>query len=153
MLDLEYKVLKVIFRSKKKKLKVGENSNQLHLPHSTIGSFVKRLEIDGYVIYERYKPVKLSKNGEDLAIELIRHSRLLECLLINELGLDNKIVHKESEKFNLLLSCETVNKICEKYNHPTQCPCGESIFNSSNCRCEEEKTITTLVQVINSLEA
>ena len=139
MLDLEYKVLKVIFRSKKKKLKVGEISNQLHLPHSTIGSCVKRLEIDGHVIYERYKPFKLSKNGEDLAIELIRHSRLLECLLINELGLDNKIAHKKSEKFNLLLSCETVNKICEKYNYPTQCPCGESILNSSNCRCEEEK--------------
>ena len=139
MLDLEYKVIKFIYRSKK--LKVGEISNQLHLPHSTIGSCVKRLERNGYVIYERYKPVKLSDKGKDLAIELIRHSRLLECLLINELGLDNKIAHEESEKFNLLLSCETVNKICEKYDHPTQCPCGESIMNSSTCRCEDKKIV------------
>jgi len=136
MLDLEYKVIKIIYRSEK--LKVGGISNQLQLPHSTVGSCVKRLEKDGYVIYDRYKPVKLSVKGENLAIELIRHSRLLECLLINELGLDSKIAHEESEKFNLLLSCETVNKICEKYDHPTECPCGESILNSSTCRCEEK---------------
>lgn len=135
MLDLDYKVLKIVYRSIKP-IKVGEISNELNLAHSTVGSSVKRLEKDGHVIYERYRPVILSKKGEDLAIELIRHSRLLECLLVNELGLANKIAHEESEKFNLLLSCETVNKICEKYDHPEQCPCGESILNSETCFCD-----------------
>lgn len=137
LLDIEYKVLKIIYRSKKP-IKVGEISNELNLAHSTIGSCVKRLEREGHIIYERYKPVILSKKGKDLAIELIRHSRLLEYLLINELGLDSRIAHEESDKFNLLLSCETVNKICEKYGHPEQCPCGESILNSATCHCEEK---------------
>lgn len=141
MLDLDYKVIKFIFRSKEP-IKVGKISNELKLPHSTIGSSVKRLECEGYVIYDRYKPVILSEKGKDCAIELIRHSRLLECLLINAIGLDKKIAHEESEKFNLPLSCETINKISEKYGHPEECPCGETILNSQECYMKE-KTIST----------
>ncbi|MBN1802677.1 MAG: metal-dependent transcriptional regulator [Candidatus Lokiarchaeota archaeon] len=136
-LDLDYKVLKALFRSETP-LKVGDLSKRLIFPHSTIGSCVKRLEDNGHVIYTRYKPVFLTEKGKNLAIELIRHSRLLEMLLINELGLDNEIAHEESEKFNLLFSCETINKICRKYNHPKECPCGESILTSQRCNCNEE---------------
>ncbi|TFG01634.1 MAG: metal-dependent transcriptional regulator [Promethearchaeota archaeon] len=135
MLDLDYKVLKLLYRSEKP-LKVGELSMDLDIPHSTTGSCVKRLEQEGYVIYKRYRPVTLSQKGVDLAIELIRHGQLMEILLYNELGLSIEKAHEEAEKFNLLLSCEIVNKICEKYGHPKKCPCGELILDSSSCYCE-----------------
>ncbi len=136
-LDLDYKVLKTLFRSETP-IKVGDLSKLLKFPHSTIGSCVKRLEEKKQVIYNRYKPVLLTEKGKNLAIELIRHSRLLEMLLINELDLDKEIAHEESEKFNLLFSCETINKICQKYNHPTECPCGESILSSQRCNCTQK---------------
>ena len=135
MLELNYKVLKEIFRASNP-LKVGDIAKILKVPHSTIGSSVKRLEEKGYVIYERYQPVKLSHTGKNLAIELGRHARLLELLLHNELGLDPLDAHNESEKLNLLLSCNTINKICAKYEHPRECPCGVKIINSSDCFCE-----------------
>ncbi|MHA1913636.1 MAG: metal-dependent transcriptional regulator [Promethearchaeota archaeon] len=135
MLELDYKVLKEIFRTSNP-LKVGDISKILNIPHSTVGSSVKRLEENGYVIYERYKPVNLSLKGINLAIELSRHARLLELLLYNELGLDPLAAHKESEKLNLLLSCNTINKICTKYEHPRECPCGVKIIDSSDCFCE-----------------
>jgi DtxR family Mn-dependent transcriptional regulator len=135
MLELDYKVLKEISRTSKY-LKVGNLAKLLCVPHSTIGSCIKRLEENGYVIYERYKPVFLSKRGKNLAAELTRHARLLELLLHNELGLTPKDAHKESEKFNLLFSCKTINKICAKYSHPKMCPCGEEILNSSKCFCQ-----------------
>lgn len=135
-MDIDFKVLKTIFRFKKP-VKVGRISRYLSLPHSTIGSCVKRLEKTGYVIYERYKPVSLTEKGRDVAIESIRHSRLLEMLLINEIGLDKKVAHEESEKFNLPFSCEIINLICEKYGHPKECPCGESILDSIKCNCEK----------------
>ena len=138
MLDLDYKVLKELYRSSDS-LKVGDLAKILELPHSTIGSCIKRLEEYKYVIYKRYKPVNLSKRGKDLAIEVIRHAQLMEILLYNELGLSIEEAHKESEKFNLLLSCNIINKICEKYNHPKECPCGELILGSQNCRCEIHK--------------
>jgi len=136
MLDIDYKILKILYRSSKF-LKVGQLARILNLPHSTVGSCIKRLENEKLVIYERYKPVALSKEGIDLAKELIRHAQLLELLLFKELNLKNEEAHEESEKFNLLFSCNTINKICEKYGHPKECPCGENILNSNNCFCED----------------
>ena len=138
MLDLDYKILKILYRSQKP-LKVGEISKLMDLPHSTAGTCIKRLEKEKYVIYKRYQPVILSDKGKDLAIELIRHAKLMETLLFEELGLSIKEAHEESEKFNLLFSCSTINKICEKYNHPTISPCGELILNSKDCYCDEVK--------------
>ena len=135
MLELDYKVLKIIYHSSRI-LKVGDLAKSLGFPHSTIGSSIKRLEENGYVVYERYKPVFLSKEGKNLAAELTRHARLLELLLHNELGLNPEDAHNESEKFNLLFSCNTINKICAKYSHPQMCPCGEEISNSSDCFCQ-----------------
>jgi DtxR family Mn-dependent transcriptional regulator len=140
LLELDYKVLKTLYRSSNP-LKVGELSKILELPHSTVGTCIKRLEKGDYVIYKRYKPVILSEKGIDLAIELIRHAKLMEILLIEELGLNVKEAHDESEKFNLLLSCNIINRICEKYNHPHKSPCGEEILNSTDCHCEEEKKL------------
>ncbi len=91
-----------------------------------------------FVNYEPYHEVNLTKDGIELAKELNRHSRLLELLLHYELGLDQTKAHNESDKFSLLFSCETINKICEKYDHPEECPCGEKILSSSVCCCEKE---------------
>jgi DtxR family Mn-dependent transcriptional regulator len=140
LLDLDYKVLKILYRSSIP-LKVGELSKLLELPHSTVGTCIKRLEKGNFVIYKRYQPVILSERGIDLAIELIRHAKLMEILLIQELDLNVEEAHDESEKFNLLLSCNIINKICEKYNHPNKSPCGEVILNSNECYCEEIKKL------------
>ena len=137
MLDLDYLVLKLLFRAEKP-LKVGDIAKNLGFPHSTIGSSVKRLEEENHVIYKRYQPVRLSESGKDLAIEVIRHAQLMEVLLYYELGLSEKEAHNESEKFNLLFSCNTINRICEKYEHPKECPCGEPILSSQDCHCKKD---------------
>lgn len=138
MLDLDYKVLKVLYRTPIL-LKVGEISKLLNIPHSTIGTCIKRLEKKKYVLYKRYQPVMLTKSGENLSIELIRHAKLMEKLLVEELELTVEEAHAESEKFNLLFSCSTINKICEKYNHPAKSPCGEFILNSNDCYCDKSE--------------
>ena len=136
MLDIDYKVMKLLYRYND--LKVGAIAKKLGVPHSTVGSCIKRLEDKGYVIYHRYRPVILSSKGKELAIELTRHARLLELLLINEFNLNPTNAHSECEKFNLLFSCELINKICQRYDHPKSCPCGEEILSSSGCFCEKE---------------
>lgn len=138
MTELDYIVIKELFRNKEA-IKVGDIAKNLSQPHSTIGSCIKRLEEEGYVVYKRYKPVSLTEKGKDLAIELIRHSRLLELLLYNELDLEKQEAHQEAENFFLPFSCKTIQLICEKYGHPDRCPCGEKIMDSKQCFCQEHK--------------
>lgn len=136
MLDIDYEVLRKLYKNKA--LKVGTLAKKLNYPHSTVGSCIKRLENQGYVIYERYKPVILSEKGKDLTIELKRHAHLLEMLLINELEMKQEDAHAESEKINLRFSCDVINKICERYGHPKKCTCGERILSSSDCYCDKK---------------
>jgi DtxR family Mn-dependent transcriptional regulator len=137
MNELDYKILKYLYKFEKT-LKISDIALGLNVPHSTIGSGVKRLKKANYIEYTPYHQVTLSKIGEDLALELIRHSRLLEILLYESLNINSKQAHDEAEKFNLLISCEIINKICEKFNHPKQCPCGNKILNSERCFCKEQ---------------
>jgi Mn-dependent DtxR family transcriptional regulator len=143
MLDIDYQILKVIYRTNgNARLKYIQHEVEavkgIKIPLSTINSCIERLEKKKYVNWIRYHPLKLTAYGTNLAKELIRHARLLELLLYNELELSAEEAHIESEKSNLLFSCKTINKICEKYSHPEECPCGEEISNSSNCFCEKK---------------
>lgn len=140
MLDIDYRILKIIFKNNndarlKQIQKEYSGIDKINIPLSTLNSSLKRLEKKEYIEWVRYKPPKLKDKGTQLAKELLRHAQLLEVFLCNELGLSVEDAHRESEKLNLLLSCKTVQKICEKYNHPSECPCGEPIVNSRNCYC------------------
>ncbi|MFX1571531.1 MAG: metal-dependent transcriptional regulator [Promethearchaeota archaeon] len=136
-MDLDYNVLKFLYNNKKP-IKISQMAREIDTKHSTLGSCVKRLKKKGYVNYEPFYEVILTNKGNDLAKELLRHERLVELLFFNELGMTVKEAHEESKKLNLLLSCNTINKICEKYGHPKRCPCGDDIINSKNCYCELE---------------
>jgi Mn-dependent DtxR family transcriptional regulator len=142
MLDIDYQILKIIFKNRNQaRLKQIQNENlELtgnKIPLSTLNSCLERLEKNDYIKWIRYSPPMLTEKGKHLAIELIRHAQLLEVLLYNELEIDPEEAHRESEKLNLIFSCNIVQKICEKYNHPATCPCGDEILNSRNCSCVE----------------
>ena len=136
MIDLDFKVLKLIYRSEKP-LKIGKISKLLDIPHQTLNSCIGRLKEQGLVNWKAYYDVLLTEKGYTLANEIIRHAQLMEILLYEELGLTVEEAHTESEKFNLLFDCNTINKICEKYGHPKKSPCGEIILNSCGCFCRE----------------
>lgn len=143
MLDIDYQILKIIYRidgkGRLKRIQEEIKANKgVKIALSTINSCLERLEKEEYVNWVRYSHVELTNKGENLAKELLRHAQLLELLLHKELKLSVDKAHEESEKLNLMFSCNTINKICEKYNHPNYCPCGKEIPNSDSCYCGEE---------------
>ena len=138
MSELDLKVLKVLYRAKDTAT-VRDIATKLHIPHSTTGSSIKRLESEGKITYERRGTVNLTEKGIDLAKELLRHTKLIEILLHKSLDLPIEKAHEESEKVNFLFSCETINKICVKYSHPKECPCGDLIPSSRACFCEKQR--------------
>jgi len=137
MTELDFKILKLLYRTTEH-LTVRSIASFLSIPHTTTGSSIKRIEKEGYINYERRGLVNLTEKGIELAKELIRHSQLIELLLHKSLDLPIEKAHEESEKVNFLFSCEVINKICEKYRHPSECPCGELIPNSNSCYCEKQ---------------
>jgi DtxR family Mn-dependent transcriptional regulator len=143
MLDIDYQILKIIFRNNEKvRLKDIQKEIKVikgvKIALSTINSCLERLEKADLINWIRYSHVELTQKGTNLAKELLRHARLLELLLYNELELSVDKAREESEKLNLIFSCETINRICEKYNHPNYCPCGNEIPNSETCHCWED---------------
>jgi len=136
MVELDYEVIKFLFRENNF-LKIGDLSKRMNIPHSTLGSCIGRLEAKALVKYEPYHEVELTNEGKELAKEILRHKHLIEIFLYRELDLSKEKAHEESEKLNLVFSCETIDKICEKYGHPKKCPCGETILNSRLCYCKQ----------------
>lgn len=95
-------------------------------PGSVSGMFVK-LEKLGLVVHEPYRGVRLTPDGRRVALEVLRHHRLLESFLAEALGMPWDRVHAEAEVLEHVLSEELETLISEKLGHPTTDPHGDPI--------------------------
>jgi len=74
-----------------------------------------------------YQGVVLTKAGEKMALEVIRHHRLLELYLAEALGYSWDKVHEEAERLEHVISEEFEEKIFEALGRPTRDPHGDPI--------------------------
>jgi DtxR family transcriptional regulator, Mn-dependent transcriptional regulator len=95
-------------------------------PASASG-MVRKLCERGLVAHEPYKGVHLSDEGRKLALEVIRHHRLLELYLAQDLGVPWDRVHDEAEVLEHVLSEELEALIAAKLGNPTHDPHGDPI--------------------------
>jgi Mn-dependent DtxR family transcriptional regulator len=58
---------------------------RLHVTAASVSAMIKRLSELGLAEHARYKGVTLTKEGERLALEMLRHHRLLELYLAEHL--------------------------------------------------------------------
>jgi DtxR family Mn-dependent transcriptional regulator len=90
-------------------------------------AMVKRLAALGLVEHERYRAVELTSGGERVALEVIRHHRLLELYLSQALGLSLDEVHSEADRLEHALSEELEARIDRSLGYPTHDPHGDPI--------------------------
>jgi DtxR family Mn-dependent transcriptional regulator len=95
-------------------------------PASASGMARKLSEL-GLVAHEPYKGVRLTDEGRQLALEVIRHHRLLELYLAKDLGVPWDRVHDEAEVLEHVLSEELEALIAAKLGNPTHDPHGDPI--------------------------
>jgi DtxR family transcriptional regulator, Mn-dependent transcriptional regulator len=93
---------------------------------SASGMVRKLCELD-LVSHEPYKGVQLSPKGARVALEVIRHHRLLELYLAEDLGVPWDRVHDEAEVLEHVLSEELEELIAAKLGNPTHDPHGDPI--------------------------
>jgi DtxR family Mn-dependent transcriptional regulator len=92
---------------------------------------VKKLGALELVEHEPYKGVRLTPAGERVAVEVIRHHRLLELYLAKTLGLHVDAVHDEADRLEHVLSEELEARIDSALGFPTHDPHGDPIPNAA----------------------
>jgi DtxR family Mn-dependent transcriptional regulator len=77
---------------------VNEVSKHLDLKMPTVNSMIKRLAEKKLVLYESYKPLKLTKEGKKQAALIVRKHRLTELILVEKMGFSRDEVHSIAEQ-------------------------------------------------------
>ncbi len=88
---------------------------------------VKKLAALGLLEHEPYRGARLTDAGERVALEVIRHHRLLELYLAQTLGLDVDAVHDEADRLEHVISEELEARIDQALGFPTHDPHGDPI--------------------------
>ena len=102
-------------------------AERLDVSPASASAMVKRLESLGLVSREPYHGVQLTRAGERVALEVLRHHRLLELYLAEALGMPWDRVHEEAEKLEHAISPELSELIAAKLGNPTHDPHGDPI--------------------------
>ena len=105
----------------------GEVAERLDVTPATATSMLQRLSDLGLVEYFPYKGVSLTPAGEKVALEVIRHHRLIEAYLSEALGMPEDRVHEEAEVLEHYISEELEALIAAKLGEPRHDPHGTPI--------------------------
>jgi DtxR family Mn-dependent transcriptional regulator len=97
----------------------------------TVTSMVEKLADRGLVEREKYKGVQTTPEGETVALEIIRHHRLLETFLTEQLGYDWAEVHEEAEVLEHHISEEFERRVAAVLDEPEFDPHGDPIPSDS----------------------
>ena len=114
-------------------------SDRLGVSAASASAMVKRLETLGLAERRPYRGVTLTAAGERVALEVIRHHRLLELYLAEALGMPWDRVHAEAEVLEHAISPELSERIAQALGNPTRDPHGDPIPTSDG---EIEQTQT-----------
>jgi DtxR family transcriptional regulator, Mn-dependent transcriptional regulator len=108
---------------------VSTNSiaDRLGVTAASASGMVKRLGELGLVEHQPYHGVSLTADGRRVALEVMRHHRLLELYLVKSLGVPWDRVHAEAEVLEHVLSEELEELIAAKLGNPTHDPHGDPI--------------------------
>ncbi|MEA2399102.1 MAG: DtxR family transcriptional regulator, Mn-dependent transcriptional regulator [Thermoleophilaceae bacterium] len=102
-------------------------AERLGVTPASASAMVKRLDDLELARHVPYHGVELTKRGSRLALEIIRHHRLLELYLAESLGVPWDRVHDEAEVLEHVLSEELEELIAAQLGDPTRDPHGDPI--------------------------
>src|ERR671933_2155493 len=102
-------------------------AERLDVTPASASGMVKRLAEMGLVTHAPYRGVQLTGDGRSVALEVLRHHRLLELYLAESLGVPWDRVHDEAEVLEHVLSEELEELIARKLGDPTRDPHGDPI--------------------------
>ncbi len=129
----EEKYLKSIYKVSEKE-NGNVNTNAIAALTSTspasVTDMLKRLAVKGLIEYQKYKGVKLTREGSVIATNLVRKHRLWEYFLVEKLKFSWADVHHIAEELEHVNSSNLVDRLDEFLKYPKYDPHGDPIPNA-----------------------
>ena len=121
--------LKTIYKLAEKGKTVTTNAiaERIGVAQSSVTAMIKKLAELKLIHHTPYHGVELTQAGEKIALEVIRHHRLLELYLAEALGFSWDRVHDEAEKLEHVISEDFEDKMADFLGNPSRDPHGASI--------------------------
>lgn len=124
------------------------------LKPGSVTGMIKKLADMSLVTHTPYYGVRLTPAGERIALEVIRHHRLIELYLVEELGYSCDEVHDDADQLEHVISEKLEARIAARLGHPTLDPHGDPIpsldgvMPSSSGVCIAELPVGTAGRVV-----
>jgi DtxR family Mn-dependent transcriptional regulator len=124
---------KAIFALERREEEAATNSalaRRLGVSPASVTAMLKRMSELGLVEHEPYRGVSLTDAGKRMALEVLRHHRLIESYLTEVLGMPWDRVHDEAEVLEHYISEELEERIAAALGNPSVDPHGDPIPNA-----------------------
>ena len=128
--DVMEDYLKAIYQlqqSTDERIKTSAIADELDVTSPTVTSMLEKLEDRGFVDRKKYRGVTLTDEGETVALEVIRHHRLLESYLTEHLDYDWSEVHEEADRLEHHISEDFEARVAAALGEPEVDPHGSPI--------------------------
>ncbi len=128
--DVMEDYLKAVFRlqeTEEPPIPPSAIAERLDVTAPTVTSMMETLEERGLIEREKYAGVELTPEGETVALEILRHHRLLEAYLAEHLDYEWSEVHEEAEVLEHHISEEFERRVADALDHPQTDPHGDPI--------------------------
>jgi DtxR family Mn-dependent transcriptional regulator len=102
-------------------------SDSLSISAPSVTDMAQRLDEEGYIDYQRYKGIRLTSAGSDIALKVLRRHRLIELFLVHDLGYELHEVHEEAENLEHAVSDRFISALATRLGDPTIDPHGDPI--------------------------
>ncbi|HTN00732.1 MAG TPA: metal-dependent transcriptional regulator [Planctomycetaceae bacterium] len=119
--------LQIAMRDEVEWISTGQLATALQVSPGTVTSMLKTLADSGLAEYRPYEGARLTREGQSLALRMLRRHRLLELFLVKTLDLSWDQVHEEAENMEHAVSDMLIDRIDEFLGHPAADPHGDPI--------------------------
>jgi DtxR family Mn-dependent transcriptional regulator len=116
-----------LLRGDQRPVPTRDLAQRLGISSPSVSEMVTRLTAQGLVEHDRYRGQQLTREGRKVALELVRHHRLLEMFLVQVLGYTWDEVHEEAERLEHVISERMEQRIFELLGRPQLDPHGHAI--------------------------
>ena len=116
----EIYILMTLKTTKEKSISTNSIAKQLSLKASSVTDMIKRLEKRKYIIYKKNQGVILSKNGKNIALDIMRKRKLWEIFLKDVLSLSNDEIYHVIDQLEHIQSEKLYNELNTILKYPVK---------------------------------